>query len=295
MRALAFVVLAAPAAADCAQERDFVLATLGANGADVAQPGQLFSGPTCRLRGLVIDQRDSVTIRTEEIAWSLEGVGASGFAQDVTLSISVENARFVPKVTDRWVAYLLAEQARRNTMDVDMRVAWQPEAGTASLTRFDVDFPGRNAVEMTAELENLRQGVLLGVGLNAISIRTVTLDIENTGFLDNLILPLMVDQVRTVPGEPRRVMDATLGEVADLVDTWPSAVFPGPSRAALKQMIEDGPVPWGRLSLALNAPQGVPLLRFLSADLPRLGAPETLAALFDGARITATYVSLDPE
>ena len=291
--AVVCAVCATPAVAECVAERDFVFASMGVSGYSVRDAGVLAGQEPCRLEGLVLGQGTNLTITVEAIEWSLQGVEEDGFSETVSLDVSVRDSRMIAASEDRWVAYLLAEQARRNTIDADLSIVWTPEAGVVDIETFSLDLPGANGLEMTARSSGIASTLIFGQTPEDIAVHAVSFSVENTGFLDGLLLSFIIDRVRVVPGEPRRVMDATLSEVANMIDDWPEAVFDQDSRAALQAMVLDGPAPWGRLDVSLDAPDGIGLRQIGTATA--LPLAEALASVFEGATIQAEYTGRAPQ
>lgn len=291
--AVVCAVCATPAVSECASERDFVFASMGVSGYSVRDAGVLAGQEPCQLEGLVLAQGTNLTITVEAIEWSLQGVEENGFSETVSLDVSVRDARMIAASEDRWVAYLLAEQARRNTIDADLSIVWTPDAGVVEVETFSLDLPGANGLEITARSSGIALTLFFGQTPEDIAVHAVTFSVENTGFLDGLLLSFIIDRVRVVPGEPRRVMDATLSEVATMIDDWPEAVFDQDSRAALQAMVLDGPAPWGKLDFKLDAPDGIGLRQLGTATaLPLANA---LASVFEGATIQAEYTGRGPQ
>ena len=66
--------------------------------------------------------------------------------------------------------------------------------------------------------------------------------------------------------------------------------------AELQELVESGPVPWGRLEITLEAPEGLGSDRFVASALdPAPMSPESLARLFQGVEIKAQFEALDGE
>lgn len=293
--AIVAALICGPALAECEAERNFVSAAIALNGVSVLDPGVLIGTAPCRLEGLSIDLGDTM-MRFDAIEWTLSGVDAGSLKENVHLVVDIDDLRFNTSVPDRWVAYMLAEQNRRNTIDVRLDLEWQASEQIIEIFEFSVDLPRRNGLRLSSRASGVGASLLSGVGLDQVRLTALDVEIENTGFLDGVLLPVLIEQVRSVPGSPKSVMDATLAEVSGMIAGWPEAVFPGETRAELRELVESGPVPWGRVELSLRAPGGIGADRFVASALA--GEPmgtETLATLFEGVEISADFESLDGE
>ena len=179
--AAAFLLLAAPALADCAAEQTFVQSAMAVNGFAVTGTGTLSDAEPCRLEGMVIDL-NNVVLDVSVVEWRLDGVASGALGDEVTLAVMVDDLRFNPSVPDRWVAYMLAEQNRRNTIDIDLDLVWRTKDQVLEVKELSIDLPRQNGVEMSSSITDLPaaesspQMASPWVGSASSTIRWVTTD-----------------------------------------------------------------------------------------------------------------------
>ena len=299
MRALVllFVLLAGPVSAGCAEERRFVLDALERNDWRVESMGRAGDGfERCSLSRLVLVE-DTMRVEVARVDWALDGVEALATGRgNVELSVTVDGARITAQTADPWVDYMLRQQNLRNRIDAALELQWDLDRGALRVTEANVSFPGENSLSLSSAVEGLGPEVLQGRSgaLLGLSVRSLDLSVENSGFLDGLILGAVIGQFSTVAGAPETVVSATQVEAKEIVEAWPEDVVDAASKAALSDLIDAAPVPWGRASLVIDAGDGLPLSRFLSpVVLGDPASPEAIAAAFDGVEVRFRFEPAD--
>ena len=250
----------------------------------------------CSLSRLVLVE-DTMRVEVARLDWALDGMEAleSGRGM-VDLSVTVDDARITAQTADPWVDYMLQQQNRRNRIDAALELQWDLDAGALRVRQANVSFPGENSLNLSSAVEGLGPEVLQGRSdaLLGLSVRSLALSVENTGFLDGLILGALIGRFSTVAGAPETVVSATQAEAKEIVEAWPEDVVDAASKAALSDLIDAAPVPWGQASLTLDAEEPMPLSRFLSPLVLRDPlSPEALAAAFDGMEVRFRFEPAD--
>lgn len=289
MRAVAlWFLMAAPALADCQSELSLFRGALAAREFAISSPGALSEAEgACTLRGLELRQRNSIVLEVAQVIWTAEGFETLliGAPDGLALDLLVVDLRIVPQVPDPWMAYYLDLQNRRNFIDGRVRASWDPVAGILALDELSVDLPGKNGFAVSSRVSGATMDNLPGrLGeFGALSLEALEISVENSGYADGLALGLMLDRLAVLQGDPKSVVAGAKADLKTVVAGWPDAVFPAASREALARLIDAGPLPWGRLDVAL-ARGTVPLDRLVQLSMSRDPlATDTLAEAFEGA------------
>ena len=250
----------------------------------------------CSLSRLVLVE-DTMRVEVARLDWALDGVEALDSGRgSVELSVTVDGARITAQTADPWVDYMLRQQNLRNRIDAALGLQWDLDTGALRVTEANVSFPGDNSLSLSSAVEGLGPEVLQGRSdaLLGLSIRSLALSVENTGFLDGLILGALIGRFSTVAGAPETVVSATQTEAKEIVEEWPDDVLDAESKAALSDLIDAAPVPWGQASLVLVAEEGLPLSRFLSPLVLRDPlSREAMATAFDGVEVQFRFEPAD--
>ncbi len=194
----------------------------------------------CSLSRLVLVE-DTMRVEVARLDWALDGMEAleSGRGM-VDLSVTVDDARITAQTADPWVDYMLQQQNRRNRIDAALELQWDLDAGALRVRQANVSFPGENSLNLSSAVEGLGPEVLQGRSdaLLGLSVRSLALSVENTGFLDGLILGALIGRFSTVAGAPETVVSATQAEAKEIVEAWPEDVVDAASKGALSDLID---------------------------------------------------------
>lgn len=295
MRALLTVLALFPSAvmADCRDEQAFVYETIAGNGWVVEAPGAMSqSDGLCRVTDVVLTQ-ESLVFGLGSVSWRLEGLNAlKAGAGRVSIDAGIDDFRFAPRVQDPWLNYMLAEQNRRNLIDATLRAGLDFEAGRLTVDGLKIDLPGENEIALDVAVRGVGPTLLTGLvsDLAALELERMSVAVENHGFADALILGFLVGRFSGVPGSPETVVEATKAELASIVRGLPGDVLPEDSKAALVALIDNGPAPWGRLSIDIEAAGGLPMSGFLAlATSTDPLSPDALRDAFSGAQIAIGF------
>lgn len=285
--------------ADCATNLDLARAAISESGYRLVEAGTLSeTGGRCGLTSLHLEQPGTLKVEIAAVDWFAAGFEAAlaGASEPVSLDLRIRDARIVPQTADRWMSYYLDLQSRWNFIDARVRIAWDPKAGVIDVAELAVDLPGQNGFSVASRVTGATPDALPGrlTGFDALALNALTLEIENSGYLDGLVLGWMLGRFASVPGDPETVVAATLRELQGIVASWPDDIFPPDSKAALTTLIGAGPLPWGRLQIGISG-DAISLDRLVAlglADTPF--SPEAVAAAWGGAVFDIAFTPADP-
>lgn len=297
MRLFAAIAVAAmvpiSAAADCATDLRLLTRFLDEAAFSLTDVGQLDeTAEGCRLTGIAAKGTGYLGIEIGAIDWRSEGIGAlieGGQPTAVALDLTVTGARILPQPPDAWLAWMLDMQNRRNLIAGRLRAHWDLEAGVLDIAEISADFPGRSGFQLAWRASGLGLPDT-GGGLAGLRLEWIEGEIENEGYFDGPWLAFLTERMRGAEGGPEAEVARLTARALAVVAALPEPAFPEPTRAALTALIENGPAPWGRLSVSLDAPRGVGLDRFLQTGLsPDPLSPAALATLTEGLSIALEF------
>lgn len=175
---------------------------------------------------------------------------------------------------------------RLQSADLALSVRLDPGTGTLQVRDLLLRFSGGTEIGLSADIV----GATLDMGsLASGRLTALTLDWR----LDGRLLRPVMEAVGTglVANATGSVaVDATRAALRRLLGALPQAMLPDAPRRALDLAVTALPVGRGRLTLSLVVPDGIGAARLIVAgvaDDPL--APETLAVLFQGARLAVTW------
>jgi hypothetical protein len=159
-----------------------------------------------------------------------------------------------------------------------------------------VDFPGDNAVSLTARIDGVDASSLGALETSAGSMAVTALDARVTthGLFEGYLLMPLGNLLLAGAQDPGAELGRLVALGQGLADSLPDPPLDAPSRAALKALLGDLPHPSGTVALSLTADPGIGPARFapvIGTGLPDF--PSGLAPLLDGVRVTATYTRSD--
>ena len=296
--AAVFCTALSPAWADCESELGLLRAGLAATDFQIVEPGKLSEeNRRCRLSGLSLAEGATLKIDIKSMSWVAEGFEAlmAGTPEKLSLDLIIDNARVIPQTTDPWMSYYLELQNRINFIDVAAAITWNPSLGVMNVEQLSIDLPGKNGFWLSSRVTGATADMMPGriSEFGALELESMSVAIENEGYLDGLALGWMLGQLSSLPGDPEAVTAATLGELKKIVAAWPDDIFPPDSKAALARLIDAGPLPWGRLELTLES-GAIPLNRFLvHGTSPQPLSADAMANMWAGAVIGVDFEPSD--
>jgi hypothetical protein len=229
---------------------------------------------------------DGATLRSRTPGWPNLSAETLRIASDgASAEVALSGLRIAPALGDRTVDERLRALFRLQTVDLTLSALHSAETGRLSLSRSSLALSGGSALRLTAEID--------GASLDPASIpegtlKAMTLEWDSDGRLLRPVMELIGD--RLTGAEGGAAVDAARAAFAGLVAALPDAAVGEDARRALEAFVEDLPQGTGRLSLTLEAKDGIGAARIAIAALSDdpLG-PEALARLLAGVTITASW------
>ncbi len=194
-------------------------------------------------------------ILMDEIRWELTGLEALLVSQSLLdrAEISIRGLYPVAETGMASFDYAFEAQARAHEgISVDILVTHLD--GAVMLDRFDVDFPGDNALSARLHLEDVQP-----LRPELATLHNLHLAVTSNGLFESYaLMPLATTLLSDVgPVEPQ--IAAHVEMVESGIAALPEEIFPESSKQALLDVLHDLPNPTGTLTLDLLAPDGVPL------------------------------------
>jgi hypothetical protein len=208
------------------------------------------------------------------------------------LAARVSDLRPVFETGNPQVDYILAVQARVQSIQGDLDLAWDRAAREVRLERLDIDFPGENRVSLTARAGGVDLSSPGSAQMSITSAALVEADlvIRTHGLFEAYLLNLVADRLLPEDGDMEAAMAAFVAEASAAVLALPEATFPGDSRAALVALLGELPNPAGTLAVTFRAEPGFGAARF--AGFAVTGMPDTVEAaapLLDGVTVRIAW------
>jgi hypothetical protein len=287
LAALTGLSLSAPAHAQmtessCAVSWGMVSAPLGLP-PDLAT-AQL-EGETCIARDLEI-VNGRIRVLVDELRWQLDGLEAlliSGALLD-RVEVTARGVYVLAATGMPDFDYVMEAQARASEgISVDLLATHAD--GEVMLDRLHVDFPGENAIDATLHLTDVDPRAP-----DQTVIRAFRLEVLTRGLFETYALMPLTNLLIGSSDDPEAEVARLQAEAIAAIEALPEPQFHRTTRAALTMLVQDMPNPAGRVILALQADDGLPISQ-LSEDaglLGRLPASDPLAALA-GADLQVSY------
>lgn len=258
---------------------------------ETVDPGRMTQGPEeCRLEGLTLERPEEIRIAFGTVTWRLEGTpqmlpGQSG---RLSLRLAIDGARVIPQVRDAWTGYMIEQLNRRKRIDARLALDWDRRAGVLDLKNAAIRLPDESGITLSLRLDGLDAQAAARFDPSRVRVLATTAVLDNHGFFDGLILGKIVSTFRGGAGRPETVIATAKARLKAMVESLPETVFPPASRDALGRLIDDGPAPWGRLSVSLTGGEGVLLERLLDTGLGVVAA-EPPGTLLSGATVSVAW------
>jgi hypothetical protein len=233
--------------------------------------------------------------RINRLRWRGEEMSsiANGEAP-LSLQIRIDGIRILPPAGLATTGDMARAWARAATsaFDAALSIRRDPEARTVTLEDLTLDFPGENAIVVSAAVEraDLSSPAAAQVSLVSMGLTDLYLAVESDGGLDSYLLMALGPLLPDGADDPGERIDALRGEATSALATVPATLFPAASREALRRFLDDLPNPRGTALLHLTAPDGIGasrFLRFAVTAAPRSAAD--IATVLDGASAEFSY------
>lgn len=262
----------------------------------------LFAGKTprqganrCSISDLEYEVDRNLTVRVQRLVWS--GDGFKEFVADGTppsaLTVQLEGLRFAPNIGDPVMQYLMdAQAASGDAIDVTVSAQWLADDNRLLIQSAEADFPGENAIWFDAEIDgvDLSSVATAQTSMGSFSITKTQTKVQSNGLFEQYVLMALGAALLDGSETPAVRAEELKREAIAEIDALPDAIFPVPSRVALKALVSDMPNPKGTLSVDMSATPGLGPGRFLPLALS--GGPEDLSAIWPllrGVRYDVQY------
>lgn len=201
------------------------------------------------------------------------------------IMLEIAGLRVAPRLGDTAVNDRLRSMFRLQTADIGLTAVEEPDTGVLRLEGVTLRLSGGSELAFEAEIRGAR---LAPAAIAAGSLTRLAIDWRNDGRLLRPIMELAGEGMRGAQGG--QAVDAAREALAGVVGALPDAALEEGSRRELRQAVAALPQGRGRLSLLLEAPDGIGAARLGIAAMSRdpLG-PEALARLFARTEITADW------
>mgnify|MGYP003507578321 FL=1 len=228
------------------------------------------------------------------LSWRGEGLDAFArrFEAPAALEVRIEDARYVLQTGDAAMDYMFRAQSAPHGIDAEVSLTWDKAARQFVVQRLDIDFPGENAIALTARVGNvdLTSKAALQASLGSFALTDMTLEVTTNGLFETYALIPIGSALLSGAADPEAEIAALLADAKAAVAELPASSFDAATKAALTTILSDLPNPAGRISLAMRSDAGIGPARV--AQYAMSGVPTTIADLapvFDGVTVTATY------
>lgn len=278
-----------------ARVSDFLgaVGTLTASG--VAQDGNwcVVEAPVLDLPGQYVPDWhvQRLRFRGAALGWIADGTGLPE-----GLEVAVEKLRLVVQTGNPQMDWLWAAQSRPNAINADLALSWDPAAKILHLESLNVDFPGENHVNVSAEIAGVDLSSAGAMQMSATSFALTKADLAVTthGLFEWYALMMLGPMVLPVDGDIEAAAGAIRADLLAMVEELPPTSFPAASKSALAALIAELPNPSGDLVVSLRAEPGIGPARM--AGYAVTGVPETVAEaapLFGGVGLDIGWTHTD--
>ena len=211
--------------------------------------------------------------------------GTLALGVPVSLEVQATGVRVKPGLGDRNIDGKLRSLMQLQAVDLAFAATVNAATDTLEIRGLDLRLSGGTEIDLQADLR--------GAGLTAASLAGGSLTMLNLGWRNDGRLPQVLMELagEGLGGETGdAAVDAARDRLAALVAAMPQAALEDGSKAALVRMVAALPQGRGRLTLALNAPDGIGTARLLLAGLAEdpLGR-DALGKLLAGAALSAIW------
>lgn len=250
----------------------------------------------CVIRDLVLDMGGEFAPDWHATELRLSGSALDWLAGEAatpeTLEVAVRGLRFEVSTGNSQMDYLLAAQARAAPTRVDLALDWDRAAKVLVLSRLEIDFPGDNAVSLSARVANvdLSSEGALQMSATGFALTEADLSVTSHGLFEHYVLMSLGPSLLPLEGDMAAAMAALQAEATAALADLPEATFPAATKDAVARLIAEMPNPSGQLDLAVRADPGFGPARF--AGYAMTGVPQDIAGvapMFDGVTINMDW------
>lgn len=213
----------------------------------------------CIARGLTV-LANRTRFEMPELRWELDGL--EDLAHGGLLSYvraSAENVYIVPDIPYAGMQYAMRAQAVA-TGGIALEIEASSAGGHVDLTRFHLDFPGDNSIDLRTQID----GVNLSTPSDAM-LRGVDLDVETNGLFESFALMPLASALLNNDSEIEPQVEMMRGFARGAVLALPASLMDETSREHAMAILEDLPNPAGQIHLTLDTGPGLPLTTLAAA------------------------------
>jgi hypothetical protein len=232
--------------------------------------------------------------RAERIA--IRGGGPAGSFADTgvlaSVSLDIQGLTIAPAFPDPVPAHLVGLPPLLRGIDATLGLYWESADQSLSVSRLLVDFPGDDALDLTARVINVDTSSLEGamIGLGSFLLTDAEVKITSRGLFTALVTAAMGPKLAADDAARDEALAVSRQEATTWISQLPQASFSMGSRMALRTLVADLPDPVGTLRIKLRSETGIgpaSLMRFALTGAP--ATLEDLQPLFDGLRVDVAW------
>lgn len=236
---------------------------------------------------------DRLRLRGTGLDWLLDAAPVPD-----RLEAKIEGLRLVVQTGNPQMDYLFAAQARANPIKAELALSWDAAAKEVLIERLNIDFPGRNLVQLSARIAGVDLSTSAGMQMAAtgFAVTEADLAVQTHGLFEWYLLTSLGPMLLPYEGDMDAAVAGLKAEAATAVLALPPDTFADASKSALTALIAELPNPAGVLTLSLRSGAGVGPARLMGYAMT--GVPTTMeeaAPLFDGVRIDIGWSHEDAE
>lgn len=287
---------ALPAGADCANTFSATATLL--NLPPVAAPSPDADG-WCHLTDLRLggENQFAPVIDIATLSWRQTGpVTLSGNTLTLpkNIDITLDGLRIGVVTGDPVMDWLMAAQRQPNPIAATLSLT--TEGDTVTLNSLAIDFPGDNALTLSATVRGLKTADTLFQSLPQAQLMALDLAITSNGLFETYALMPLGTALLSGATDPGTQVAAAQTMLRARIAGLPDSLLDPAERDALGALVADLPNPTGTFTLTLDAPQGFGANRLAPMAIRGLGAVlADPAPLFDGIDIAVTYTPATDE
>jgi hypothetical protein len=230
-------------------------------------------------------------IRGSALNWQVDGTTPPD-----RFELAVDGLRLVVKTGNPQMDWHFAAQARPNTIDAEMALAWDGVSKRFSVEALKIDFPDDNRVKFSASAKGVDRSSFGALQMSDISFAVTEADlrIRTHGLFEWNVLMALGPTFLPQEGNMEAAAAGLRAETTAAVAKLPDADFPAASKAALSALIAELPNPSGGLIVGLRSVAGIGPARAMGYAVT--GVPATVAEIrpvFEGVTITIEWTHED--
>lgn len=229
---------------------------------------------------------DGTALRSTQPGWPDVTVDRLRLRQTATeVGLDLQGLRAAPRPSDREMDDRLRSMLRLQSADLNLRAVHDPDNRRVTLSALRLELSGGTSLDLSADIQDAD---LTATGLAGGRLTRASLVWRSDGRFLRPVMDMAGEGLAGTPGGP--AVDAARGALEEIVDLLPPASLGDASRKALTAAIRALPQGRGKLVLTLVSEDGIGAARLGMAALQGDPlSPKAMAALFDGATLTATW------